>query len=60
MHANRQSISNQASAVILIKQFLRMSSTDFTIKAGLAKMLKGGVIMDVVNDAGNGFGAHSR
>jgi pyridoxal 5'-phosphate synthase pdxS subunit len=26
-----------------------MSSTDFTIKAGLARMLKGGVIMDVVN-----------
>lgn len=25
------------------------SSTDFTVKAGLAQMLKGGVIMDVVN-----------
>ena len=25
------------------------SSTNFTVKAGLAKMLKGGVIMDVVN-----------
>ena len=24
-------------------------STNFTVKAGLAKMLKGGVIMDVVN-----------
>lgn len=24
-------------------------STDFTVKAGLAQMLKGGVIMDVVN-----------
>lgn len=24
-------------------------STKFTVKAGLAKMLKGGVIMDVVN-----------
>jgi len=25
------------------------SSNDFTVKAGLAQMLKGGVIMDVVN-----------
>lgn len=25
------------------------SSTNFTVKAGLAKMLKGGVIMDVIN-----------
>lgn len=25
------------------------ASTDFTVKAGLAQMLKGGVIMDVVN-----------
>lgn len=24
-------------------------STEFTVKAGLAQMLKGGVIMDVVN-----------
>jgi len=24
-------------------------STDFTVKTGLARMLKGGVIMDVVN-----------
>jgi len=25
------------------------ASNDFTVKAGLAQMLKGGVIMDVVN-----------
>lgn len=25
------------------------ASSDFTVKAGLAQMLKGGVIMDVVN-----------
>jgi pyridoxal 5'-phosphate synthase pdxS subunit len=25
------------------------SSSDFTVKAGLARMLQGGVIMDVVN-----------
>ncbi len=30
-------------------------STNFTVKAGLAKMLKGGVIMDVVNAEQVGF-----
>ena len=27
----------------------RAAGTDFNVKAGLARMLKGGVIMDVVN-----------
>lgn len=36
--ASQQNGTNGASA-----------SNDFTVKAGLAQMLKGGVIMDVVN-----------
>ena len=36
------------------------SSTSFTVKAGLAKMLKGGVIMDVVNAEQVRPGFHTR
>lgn len=36
------------------------SSTNFTVKAGLAKMLKGGVIMDVVNAEQVGTVLHIR
>lgn len=42
-------MSSHGSAAALQNGTSNLNVSDFTIKAGLAQMLKGGVIMDVVN-----------